>query len=133
MDKLNEQLVNILQENSRRSNTEIAKALGVSEGTVRHRIKRLQEQGVIKRFSVVLGKQTSAVILIRTASGIATESISKSIQDLEVDFVLEMAGSFEIMCIVRTKNMDEINDVVEKIRLVKGVLSTQTLPVLKQY
>ncbi|RLG08955.1 MAG: transcriptional regulator [Thaumarchaeota archaeon] len=45
-------LIKLLMENSRRPYIELAKILGVTEAAVRKRIKRLEERGIIRRYSV---------------------------------------------------------------------------------
>ena len=48
IDERDRKILEILQDNSRLSNTEIAKIIGVSEGTIRKRIKRLIDEGIWK-------------------------------------------------------------------------------------
>jgi len=52
MDELDIQILSILEVNSRMKNTEIAKLLSVSEGSIRRRIENLIEIGIIKNFTV---------------------------------------------------------------------------------
>jgi len=53
LDKINQKLIQELQNNGRRSYIELAQMLGVTEGTVRKRVKDLQKQSVIKIRAVV--------------------------------------------------------------------------------
>ncbi|WP_297523723.1 Lrp/AsnC family transcriptional regulator, partial [Thermococcus sp.] len=52
MDELDRRILELLQENARMSYREIAKAVGVAVGTVYNRIKRMEEEGIIKGFYV---------------------------------------------------------------------------------
>ncbi len=53
-DFLDVEILKMLKVNSRMPNTEIARELGISEGTVRRRINRMIKAGVIKKFTVEL-------------------------------------------------------------------------------
>ncbi|MEM0272626.1 MAG: AsnC family transcriptional regulator, partial [Thermoprotei archaeon] len=68
MDQLDQRLLELLRQNSRTSNTQIARKLGITEGAVRNRIKKLVQTGVIKRFTVELAQEANieAIVLIRT-------------------------------------------------------------------
>ncbi|MHB8361549.1 MAG: Lrp/AsnC family transcriptional regulator, partial [Thermoplasmataceae archaeon] len=66
MDERDHQIIKLLEENSRLSNTEIARELKVSEGTIRKRIKRLLDTGIIEKFSLITKKEgQDAIILLR--------------------------------------------------------------------
>lgn len=54
LSNLDRELLGFLQQNSRFSYSDLAKKLGVSRTTVKERIARLKEQGIIQRFTVEL-------------------------------------------------------------------------------
>ena len=54
LDDKDKQILNLLQENSRLSYTEIGNELDISEATVRYRVKKLVDAGVISKFTVLL-------------------------------------------------------------------------------
>ena len=66
MDELDGKIIALLQQNGRASNARIARQVGVSEGTVRRRLKRLLQDGIARIIAVPsaekLGFQTSALI-----------------------------------------------------------------------
>lgn len=69
LDNVNEQIIRILQANGRATNREIARRIGVSEGTVRNRIERMTREGIIRVAAIVnpgkMGLQTTAVIFLQ--------------------------------------------------------------------
>ena len=70
LDDKDKQILNLLQKNSRRSFTEIAKYLDVSEATVRYRVKKLIDAGVINKFTVLLdprkiGYPTTGILMVK--------------------------------------------------------------------
>ena len=66
MDDLDRKIIAILQSNGRASNAQIARNVGVSEGTVRRRVRRLIEEAVIRVVAIPdlekLGYGTVALI-----------------------------------------------------------------------
>ncbi len=69
MDTLDREIIQLLQVNGRLNNAEIARAISVSEGTVRRRLKRLRDDSVIKVVAVPdvekMGKSVTAMIGLR--------------------------------------------------------------------
>jgi len=69
MDTLDREIIQLLQVNRRLNNAEIARAISVSEGTVRRRLKRLRDDSVIKVVAVPdvekMGKSVTAMIGLR--------------------------------------------------------------------
>lgn len=131
MKEVDAQILKRLRDNARKSNLAIAEELGVSEGTVRKHIADLCEEGIIQKFTVIIKDDTAALVEVKTAPHIKTTTIAQKIKHLGVHLVLEVAGNYDIICFISADNLKQMNVLIEKIRTVKGVVSTQTLPVLK--
>ncbi|WP_456471495.1 winged helix-turn-helix transcriptional regulator [Methanocaldococcus sp.] len=54
MDEKDLKIINLLLKNGRMSYTEIAKKLGTSESSIRKRVKKLEEEGVIKGYTAII-------------------------------------------------------------------------------
>ncbi len=132
MDKIDAKIIDILKRNSRTPLTKIAKKVGLTEGAVRYRIKELLKSGAIKRFTIELGEEIRAIILITTETQIPTENICEDIKEIpEVRDVYEVSGDYTVICFVVGETVNEVNRIVEKTRLVKGVTNTVTCLVLR--
>ena len=125
------QIIDMLKKNARMPFMQIAKELDVSEGTIRNRVHNMQKKGTIKRFTVETNNKASAIILVNTRAGMNTSSVAGKIKGLGASMVYEVAGKVDIACFFSTRGLDETNDLVEKIRGIDGVISTETIPVLK--
>lgn len=133
MDEIDIRILDSLRKNSRNSFLQLAKKLKVSEGTIRKRVKNMLQKNVIKRFTIEESYDTSAVVEVVTTAQISTDRIVTDVKKIKgVQNTLEVAGRFTILCMVKTSNLESINEIVEKIRQVKGVLQTETFPVLRQ-
>ncbi|MBS0255288.1 MAG: Lrp/AsnC family transcriptional regulator [Proteobacteria bacterium] len=114
LDDLDRQLIDLLARDARVSNRKIATELGVTEGTVRGRIKRLQQDRLIS-FTAITGlemasKSRLAFIWVQ-AEVERTREVARTIAELEsVNAVLITMGSFNILALTL---FDELDDLVE--------------------
>jgi len=126
MDDVDNKILETLRQNSRTPNNEIADKLGLTEGTIRNRIKRLIETGVIKKFTIETQPvQTEAIVLIRTQTGRSKETLRKIRR--HVDRLFETAGEYDIAAYLTADEIATINGIVDKLRTVEGITSTVTL------
>lgn len=132
MDEVDEKILSILQEDGRASFTNIAEQVDVSEGTVRNRVEKLQETGVIQNFTVEIGRDRgiSAFISVNVSTGREFEQI---ISDFPDDLqVYELAGDMDMLVKVERDSSEQVNQIVDDIRAVEGVKSTQTYMILSE-
>lgn len=66
MDNINLTILKLLKENSRRSFINIGCRVGLSEGAVRRRVKRLVEEGIIQCFTIETKSEVETIVLIKT-------------------------------------------------------------------
>ncbi|PIN86363.1 transcriptional regulator [Candidatus Woesearchaeota archaeon CG10_big_fil_rev_8_21_14_0_10_44_13] len=127
-----DEIVRMLSKNSRTSFMKIAEQIGVSEGAVRSRVRNLLKRGVIKRFTLELGHKANALILVSVRTGVSSEKIAARIKHMGASCVFEVAGKSDIMCLVDAPSLDETNSFIDRIRSIEGVISTETMPILKE-
>jgi DNA-binding Lrp family transcriptional regulator len=132
MDAKDKLILEKLEKNARTPFLQIARDLNVSEGTVRKRVNKLLQQGIIRKFSVEVKHETKAFIEITTSSQTPTREIVKQIQKIGVEKIFVVAGRITILCVISAESLEEVRDIVENIRDIPGVTQTETLPVLKE-
>ncbi|MDG6901334.1 MAG: Lrp/AsnC family transcriptional regulator [Nitrososphaerota archaeon] len=133
-DRTDEQIVAILTQDSRTSNTELAQRLGMSESAVRRRIMNLKDSGRIRRFTVEVDDQklSSAITWVSVNPSVPTGQVSSKLKAVTgVEVVYETAGQFDIAVLVKGANIVEVNKSIEAIRRVEGVINTNTTMVLR--
>ena len=134
MDTVDRKILDILKRNGRRPYLKIAEQLGISEGTVRKRVKALIRNGTIRSFTITTGpvKKIRAIVLISSAPRAPLSRVSNSILNIEgVTDVYEVSGEYDVLSMVEGDSVDEINRTVDKIRAVEGVIKTVTSIVLR--
>ena len=134
-DKIDEKIINYLKEDSRESFVDIGKKLKLSESAVRRRVKNLVDSHTIKRFTVEIGEEnaTSAIVLISVDSATDTAKVSEKLAKLEgVKTVYEITGQYDITTIISATNIAEINNSIDALRKIPGVIDTNTVIILRK-
>jgi len=134
-DKVDEKIIEYLKENSRESFVDIGKKLKLSESAVRRRVKNLLGSGAIKKFTIELGEEnaTSAIVLVSVDSATDTSKVSSKLTKLEgVKTVYEITGQYDITVIISAAAIAEINNSIDALRKIPGVVDTNTVIILKK-
>jgi len=134
LDSIDEKIIQILQNDSRRSFVEIADQIGLSESAVRRRIKNLTDRGVIKKFTIEMStpNKTSAITLISVNSTADTNLVSAKLRELTgVETIYEITGQYDIAAIVAAPTISEINQCIDNVRKTDGVADTNTVIILR--
>lgn len=131
MDELDREIVAILQSNGRASNAWIARRIGVSEGTVRRRLKKLMADGVIDIVAVVdaehLGYDTEALVGVQVDPDKVME-VARSLGELpESNWVAITTGTYDVFMWVTLQSADQLGTFLrEKLGVIAGVRRTET-------
>jgi len=136
LDKIDRELMDVLQKDAKMSYAEIAKRLGISSSGVHKRIKRLVDGGIIKRFVAVVdphavGKRLKAFIGVATGPGACATVKPKLMEMPEVLEIHEVAGEHDLFLKLVTEDTLKLNDILHEIDRIPGVSGTRTLVVLK--
>lgn len=138
MDTLDLKLLALLRTNARASVATLAHKLGVSRGTVSNRIARLEDQGVIVGYTVRLRPDTEAD-QITAWMNIAVEGnqtrvvISSLLGEPGVASLHDTNGRWDLLAELRASQLSELADVLERVRLIKGIANTETSIHLQTY
>lgn len=133
-DKIDNEILKILKEDSRESFVDIGKKLKLSESAVRRRVKNLVDNKVIKKFTVEVGEQnaTKAIVLISVESSMDTSKVSVKLTKLDgIKTVYEITGQYDIAVVLSAPNITEINAAIDQLRKVPGVSDTNTVIILR--
>jgi DNA-binding Lrp family transcriptional regulator len=137
LDNTDVQIIEMLQSDGRIMYKDIAQRAGVSLPTVRSRIQRLMEFGVIKKFTVIVdpdkifGRLRGIVLLQVDPSGVG-EAMAKLASIREVREVYLTAGSSPLVLKVEARDLDELGQLVSnRLAQVRGVTGVSSLVITK--
>jgi Lrp/AsnC family transcriptional regulator for asnA, asnC and gidA len=138
IDGLDRAIISFLQFDGRMSFTKIAAELGISEGTVRRRVKQLIESGTVQIVAVVepheLGWTEAAMIGISVKSSLITEVAEAIAQLPEVSYLFQAAGEFDFFAEVYCRDREHfVSFLNNKLHQVPGVERTQSFLILKMH
>jgi DNA-binding Lrp family transcriptional regulator len=129
MDELDYKIIDLLRENSREKNMEIARKLNISEGTVRKRIMNMVNKGIIRKFTVETSIYIEGIVLLKIDSRHASDTL-KALKSMYND-IYEFSGSIDVAVRIIRSTMDDLNMEVDKMRDLDGVINTDTMIRLK--
>ncbi len=135
IDKIDKKIIDLLLEDSRVTNVQIANKIKRSESTVRQRLTKLTDRGIIKKFSIILnpiafGYNTVAFVGLNTHPGKLLKAI-KSLKKIDdIVSISTTTGDYMILCEIWAEDGVHLSDIVDKIEDIDGVL--EVLPSIIQ-
>ena len=135
-DELDRKILALLSEDSRRSYREIAKHIGVSHANVSGRIRRLEEGGVIKGYTVILDPEAMNLypLCLRISAGPRADlsEIGREVASLEkVHVVLRVSGDCELLALTMCEDRQEALNLLSEISGIAGVDKAESHVVLE--
>lgn len=131
LDPIDREIVEKLARDARISNRSIAKELGVTEGTIRQRIKRLHNQGLI-RFTVVtdfrMAGSPNLCMMGIDADPCSVTALADQLKMMpEISCVVLLLGRFNLLAMGLFNNIEQLDKLVKKqIRNLPGVRRVET-------
>ena len=137
-DELDFDILSCLQEDGRMSFTVMAEKLNVSIGTIRTRVNKLIQEGIIHIVGRVdpekVGFHSYAQIAVYVRPATLKESVADKIAKLpEVSFLALTSGDFDLEVDVMCRNNNHLVEFVNTISQIKGVHQTRTTFYLKVF
>ncbi len=138
LDEVDHQILDMLIENARTPFTDIAKKLLVSAGTIHVRVKKMEEEGIIKGSTLTLDYEKMGyafiahigIFLERTSM---TKEVIESLRHISnVTVAYVTAGKFNIFCKIRAKDTEDAKNIIFKIDDISGVNRTETMISLEE-
>lgn len=126
IDGLDREILEHLQENARTSLREVGRRLGRSEGTIRARVRRLEQAGLYRIQAVTdvsIGPGGAAAwIAIKSRRGFVRSVAEALAKEAEVGFVGITLGRFDVIALVNARGREELSRLMfEGVALIPGV------------
>jgi DNA-binding Lrp family transcriptional regulator len=138
LDPIDRRILEVLTRDGRTPVREIAAQLNIGRATAHNRLRRLQEDGVVERFTVVVdprkvGAGLAAYVHIRIDQH-SWKELRQFVAELPgVEHVALVSGDFDLIVLVRVHDPSDLRDVVlERLHAIDGVTATRTTFVLDE-
>jgi len=131
LDQIDRYLIQLLRQNSRQSSAMLALNLNMSASSIRRRIRRLLDNGVVKPSIIVHTDALVASFMIVFALDVAHESLTSAVTILkgleEIRWLTITSGRFDVICIGRFESPGALSAFLEeRLGKVKGILNAET-------
>jgi len=131
IDDTDQQILRILEEDSRISYRQLGQKLDIEESTARKRVVKLKEKGVIERFTIevnetTLGRTITAFITVYPSLKHADEVIEKVVNFHEVRESYNLSGRCGVFLKTTFGDMKALNTFIAKIRGIQGIVGIHT-------
>ena len=130
-DNLDRTLVGLLRSDGRAPVSKLAEIMGVSRATVQTRLDRLLTSGALLGFTARVredyaANQIRAIMMIEVSGRNTTQVINKLRGLPELTALHTTSGKWDLIAEVMVENLSEFDSVLREVRLVDGILSSET-------
>jgi Lrp/AsnC family transcriptional regulator for asnA, asnC and gidA len=138
LDILDLKIIKCLNDDGRCTYRAMAEEAGVSEATVKNRIDKLMEDGVIKKFTVImdyhkLGRAIKAFIGLKVQPAKLQEIVQVIEKNPDVHVLYRTSGDVDLLIEVIFEQMEDLNGFLEKELALEGILGTVVTIVIGPY
>ena len=130
IDNLDRELISILRSDARMPVSSLAPRLGVSRATVRARIRRLMDAGIIQGFTLALGQvpgaQVRAIMTIKVEGSAAMPVARRLAGYSEAHSIYATNGRWDIVTEIEATNLETFDILLREIRGIPGVIDSET-------
>jgi DNA-binding Lrp family transcriptional regulator len=128
-------ILQVLMEDARFSSRQIAKKVGISVGTVLSRIKKMEQEGLIKGYSVTmnhekLGYELTVVMEVTVSKGRLVEIENEIAKTPNVCSVYDVTGLTDAFIIAKFKSREELGKFTKRLLALPYIERTNTHVVL---
>ena len=134
-DETDRELIAAMLEDARISQRALARKVGIAQGTVLNRIRRMEEAGIIKGYSVILdpaqmGWSMTIMAGLRIVKGRMIDVQRKIAADPRVFAVYDVTGEWDSMVLARVKDREDLDNLTKTVFTLDGVSRSFTHVVL---
>ena len=143
MTALEKEIINVLTQDARLAPKKIAAMLSVDEETVKSAVQKMEEEGVIVKYTAIVNAEKAEDCLVEALIEVKVtpkkkegfDGIAKQIAAFpEVKAVYLMSGAYDLAVLIEDTTLQQVSRFVsERISTFDGVLSTATHFILKKY
>lgn len=129
LDAMDHQLIELLKVNARLPIVSIAKALGCARSTAQLRLKALEDAGVVTGYTVGVSSTRGpgvirAMVLISMESRQEASVVRELSKRHEITKLYSVSGRYDLCAMLVTDSTQELDAVIDRVRVVKGVVDT---------
>ena len=134
MDRTDRQIIGHLQEEGTLTNAALARNIGVSEETVRRRLKRLTQEGLLRIVAIpndeMMGLGTKALLGVKTDPGLVDAAAEIMAENSAIQWIVVTTGQFDLVAQVAVTDTVTLYEVMQHLGKIVAVDSIEAMVVL---
>ncbi|OMH27130.1 Lrp/AsnC family transcriptional regulator [Motiliproteus sp. MSK22-1] len=136
MDKFDQAIVSLLNQNARLSLAQIGRDIGLSRTSVAERLQRLEETGTIAGYTIKTKRKdqpgTVNAYFQMTFSPFKLDRITRYITEIpEIQSCRALSGEIDLIAYVEAESMERLNQIRNKLQQLPDLQRLLTCPVLE--
>jgi DNA-binding Lrp family transcriptional regulator len=130
LDKIDLKILRILRENSRVSLSVIAEQVGTSKATVSRRISKLEEDGYISGYTLIINSTKLGLMRAMIGIEVIGTSLDAAIEELrkfeEIQAIYKVFGDHSLLCEIYARSVDSLYELIQsKILKIPGIQNVE--------
>lgn len=136
MDDIDVKILRLLQQNARKTISDLSAEIGMSMPAISERLKKLENAGVIEKYCAILNpqklnKDLIAMMFVGLESPRYSDSFTEFVKgESEIQECLYITGEFDYSLKVITHNTQTLEALLNKIKTHQGIARTKTIVAL---
>jgi len=129
LDSTDRRLIAELRKDGRAPMAQLASRIGISRATAEKRVARMVENGTILGFTVRARDETSSIraVMMIEVAGRATSAVIRNLKEIpELHTLHTTNGGWDLIAELRADNLGDFDRVLREVRLIDGVLNSET-------
>jgi DNA-binding Lrp family transcriptional regulator len=131
MDDIDHKLIAALRVDGRAPLAQLAKRVGVSRGTVQNRLDKLLADGTVLGFTVRVRQENAAAgvraVMMIEVAGKTTTAVINALRGIpELDVLHTTNGAWDLVAEIRAASLADFDRVLREVRLIDGVINSDT-------
>ena len=133
LDSIDRQLIGFLRKNARAPVAWLSQKIGVSRATVQNRMKRLERQGIITGYTVIVTASANeklntirAFMSIELEGNVSRKVRNKLLQESNVCAIHSTNGRWDMIIELVTNSLVEFDVVLKRVRSIDGIAGSET-------
>lgn len=136
MNPVDQKLLSILKSDARISTSDLARRLDLSRSTIQSKIKKLEQEGVIRGYTVTYGDEyqnrlVSAHVLIKVHQKLTAKTNRQLSSMHEVCALHAISGDFDLIAMLQTESTQALSNILDEISNLDGVERTNSSVILE--
>lgn len=130
-----EELLSILRVNARASVSDIARATGVSRTAIQNRLNKLENNNVIKAYSVVLGNDYTSQLVSANVSLKVNPNLRQNIcialrKIHQISGIFSISGEYDLLVTIQANALEKLSEVLNMVCSLEGIERTNSSIIL---